>query len=166
MSAPSPAERDAEYLKYGFLSIKAGNAIKNKLEGESLSQDEQDILRHAHELLQQISSGAELTVSGTLRGNAIDPLASMKALDFARDPIRHMQGKVKLHQLAELFAGMANTVQACSVSTAAPTDVQREALSMAAKFFEALYQYVANVLDRRSGTSFTIHQTGDLLPPQ
>lgn len=166
MSAPSSAERNAEYLKYGFLSIKAGNAIKNRLQGEILSHDEQEILRRADDLLRQISSGAELTVSGHPQKNDIDPLASMKALDFARDPIRHMQGQVKVHQLAELFASMANTIQACSASAEAPTKAQREMLSTAAKFFEALYQYVAGVLDRRSGTSFATHQTGDLLLPQ
>lgn len=163
MSAPSLAERDAEFLKYGFLSIKAGNAIRSKLDGDPLSTDEQEILRRADELLRQISSGAELATSGNLQNNDMDPLASMKALDFARDPIRQIQGQVQTHQLAQLFGSIADAVEACRVSTASPTQAQKEILSMAAAFFDQLYQHVATTLDRRNGTSFITHQTGDVL---
>lgn len=160
MSAPSLAERDAEYVRYGFLSIKAGNAIRNKLNGGPLSYDEKEVLRNADELLRQISSGAELTVSGHLQNDA-DPLASMKALDFALDPIRHIQGQVQTQQLAQLFASMAATVETCSVSPTAPTRDQEEMLSMTATFFDALYKYVTTVLDRGTGTQFVTHQVGD-----
>lgn len=161
MSAPSLAERDAEYLKYGFLSIKAGNAIRTRLEGDALSHEEQEVLRHADELLRQISSGAELATSGNFQGNDVDPLASMEALDFARDPIRHIQGQVKIQQLAKLFASMAEAVETCSRSKGPPTPEQRDTLSTVASFFDALYRYVATTLDRRSGASLVTQQPGD-----
>lgn len=162
MSAPSLAERDAEYLKYGFLSIKAGNAIRHKIEGDALSQEDQDILRNADELLLQIASGVELATSGNIRNNGIDPLTSMRALGVARDPIRHIQGQVQQHQLAELFTSMAATLKACSATSTAPTDPQKRVLSLAASFFDELYKYVATVLDRRSSMSLVAHQTGGL----
>lgn len=160
MSAPSLAERDAEYLKYGFLSIKTGNAIRHKLGGDALSQEEQDILRNADELLRQIASGVELATSGNIRNNDIDPLTSMRALGVARDPIRHIQGQVQQNQLADLFASMAATLEICSTSPTAPTDPQRQVLSLAASFFDELYKYVSTVLDRRSSMSLVTHQTG------
>lgn len=164
MSAPSLAERDAEYLKYGFLSIRAGNAIRHKLGGEALSEEEQDILRNADELLRQIASGVELATSGNIRNNDIDPLASMRALGVARDPIRHIQGEVQQHKLAELFVLMAETLQASSGSSSSPTKPQKESLSLTASFFDELYKYVATILDRRGATSPMAHQTSNLFP--
>jgi hypothetical protein len=161
MSAPSIAERDSEYLKYGFLSIKAGNAIRSKLDGDPLSEDELEILHHADQLLRQISTGAELVTSGSIQNNDIDPVASMKALDVAKDPIKHIQGQVKLHQLAQLFASMADTLKACSGSDRAPSKEQKQVLAQVASFFDALYQYVATTLDRR-GNIPSAPQTGDV----
>lgn len=144
MSAPTFESMESEYINYGFLSVKAGNAIKAALEGQNLSEAEGQILKRAEEFLKDISSGAVLVKTG--RYNGVNPSEAMAALDFAMNPILHLQDVIKNEEVSKFFDEMADAIQIIAAQQALP-DEKKGMLGNAQKFFDYLYSSLLDSLN-------------------
>ena len=137
MSAPTFESRESEYINYGFLSIKAGNAIKAILGGQSLSIEDKQALERAEKFLKDISSGVNLVTTGVYKHGS-NPNETMAALDYAIDPIVLLQDIIKNQDISGFFDEMADAIHVSAFKSGEPND-NEDMLGNAQQFFDFLY---------------------------
>lgn len=142
MSAPSTVFKEASDLNFGFLSVKASNALSAVLDHQPLSDDERQDLHRAAEFLEDVADGALVAIEGTFRQGARDD-RSMDALSYALGPIDTLKELAQEENVSVLFANMSKAVH-CAAE--APTQAQTEDMKVAISFFDALYKLIVRDL--------------------
>jgi hypothetical protein len=153
MSRPSDEVLEIECINYGFLSVKARQAIEKILNHASLSAEEKLVLKRAQDFLISVSQGAELISTGCYHHSS-NPVDSIKALKLAIDPLEALQKVVNGTPIADYFKTMADSVESCSNSSSAVTTESQSVLANTIQFFEGLHKSSISTLSNRSRSQY------------
>jgi hypothetical protein len=141
MSAPSPDLKRSEYIDFGFLSVKASEALKVVLAGKKITAEQTIILAEAADFLKDIATGAGFIATGAVPGG-FSPSRSMDALDYAMGPVRALRKLIDNDDVAKFFKSLTEAVKHASGGNAVKSKTDRKFQKAAISFFEALYQSI------------------------
>lgn len=147
VGAPNQLLQDAETIGIGFLAARTSSVLRQVLGGLPIGVDEEHVLADAARFLQDVSDGAQFTVSGNFREGA-SPSRSIAALDVAFGAIDVLKQTVKQDEgVASFFEDLADAVT--KAREAGLTDDIATPLKTADKFFEALGTWLSTELRSR-----------------
>jgi hypothetical protein len=138
--------RNAEEIGYGFLAVRASNALRDASK-RPLSKDEGAVLEHAATFLNEIANGARISEGAVLDG--VRPSRSIAALNVAMGPLEALKRLVQAEheEIAPVFSRLSQAVRAIH-DGADPVPLE-PSLNEAREFFESLSGWLANEISTR-----------------
>ncbi len=156
MSATHQYAKEAEELRYGFLAVKAKEAINKSLKPTDLNQNDFDVLNNASSFLNSISEGARLVGTKDLQGHHSSE--SLAALTLALHPLESLQciADDTDRSIADFFGALAKTLDNVVAANGRASEDQIPELQIAASLFAEIYHSLKASLSesRRMRTHF------------
>ena len=143
MNTPGIHMEQAETLEYGFLAVRAADAIQRKLDGHTLSSTDQEALQKAHEFLMDVVQGASLVSGSEFAGHSAQVVT---ALGFASHPVANLQAAITNNdEFSKFFEDLAAAIVA--------TEIQQDTLRSANAFFELMVDSLRNAIGHSKAPS-------------
>lgn len=145
MSSPNQDLREIELIKFGLLAARTIEVADKLLQGTPLHPEEKQIIVKASDFLQEIANGAELVTIGRYRGH--NSIASMRALDYAMEPLERLRDLVADKEIADVFRHMSEILQAAE---ARPSAVDVPIIKQIREFFVALNDSLLEAIKKQN----------------